>query len=79
MGCDIYDVCCVVEEMGFFYYVLDYENIFKDVVIDEFVDSYLVGVILVFCICCNEWVKFKDLLEIVCDLDVDCMVIGYYI
>ena len=29
--------------MGFPHYVLDYENIVRDAVIDEFADSYLAG------------------------------------
>ena len=42
-GVDIHDARRVAEEMGFPHYVLDYENIFKDAVIDEFADSYLAG------------------------------------
>ena len=40
----------VAEEMGFPHYVLDYENVFKDAVIDEFADSYLAGATPVPCI-----------------------------
>ncbi len=40
-GLDIHDARRVAEEMGFPHYVLDYENVFKDAVIDEFADSYL--------------------------------------
>ena len=40
-GIDIHDARRVAEERGFPHYVLDYENIFKDAVIDEFADSYL--------------------------------------
>ena len=65
--------------MGFPHYVLDYENIFKDAVIDEFADSYLAGATPVPCIRCNERVKFKDLLETARDLDADCMATGHYI
>jgi tRNA-specific 2-thiouridylase len=59
--------------------VLDYENVFKDAVIDEFADSYLGGATPVPCIRCNERVKFKDLLETAKDLDADCMATGHYI
>ncbi len=78
-GIDIYDARRVAEEMGFPHYVLDYENIFKDAVIDEFADSYLAGATPVPCIRCNERVKFKDLLETARDLDADCMATGHYI
>ncbi|MEP4195878.1 MAG: tRNA 2-thiouridine(34) synthase MnmA [Aliishimia sp.] len=78
-GIDIHDARRVAEDMGFPHYVLDYENIFKDAVIDEFADSYLGGATPVPCIRCNERVKFKDLLETAKDLDADCMATGHYI
>ena len=78
-GVDIHDARRVAEDMGFPHYVLDYENIFRDAVIDEFADSYLAGATPVPCIRCNERVKFKDLLETAKDLDADCMATGHYI
>ncbi|NNE89058.1 MAG: tRNA 2-thiouridine(34) synthase MnmA [Silicimonas sp.] len=78
-GVDIHDARRVAEDMGFPHYVLDYENIFRDAVIDEFADSYLAGATPVPCIRCNERVKFKDLLETARDLDADCMATGHYI
>ncbi|MEO9515524.1 MAG: tRNA 2-thiouridine(34) synthase MnmA [Paracoccaceae bacterium] len=78
-GIDIHDARRVAEEMNFPHYVLDYENIFKDAVIDEFADSYLGGATPVPCIRCNERVKFKDLLETAKDLEADCMATGHYI
>ena len=78
-GIDIHDARRVAESMGFPHYVLDYENVFKDAVIDEFADSYLAGATPVPCIRCNERVKFKDLLETARDLEADCMATGHYI
>ncbi len=78
-GIDIHDARRVAEEKGFPHYVLDYENIFQDAVIDEFADSYLAGATPVPCIRCNERVKFKDLLGTAKDLDADCMATGHYI
>lgn len=78
-GRDIHDARRVAEEMGFPHYVLDYENVFKDAVIDEFADSYLGGATPVPCIRCNERVKFKDLLDTAKDLEADCMATGHYI
>jgi len=78
-GIDIHDARRVAEDMVFPHYVLDYENIFKDAVIDEFADSYLAGATPVPCIRCNERVKFKDLLETAKDLEADCMATGHYI
>lgn len=78
-GRDIHDARRVAEEMGFPHYVLDYENTFREAVMDEFADSYLAGATPVPCIRCNERVKFKDLLETAKDLDADCMATGHYI
>jgi len=78
-GVDIHDARRVAEDIGFPHYVLDYENIFRDAVIDEFADSYLGGATPVPCIRCNERVKFRDLLETAKDLDADCMATGHYI
>lgn len=78
-GRDIHDARRVAEQMGFPHYVLDYENMFRAAVIDEFADSYLGGATPVPCIRCNERVKFRDLLETAKDLDADCMATGHYI
>ncbi len=78
-GIDIHDARRVAEDLGFPHYVLDYENTFREAVIDEFADSYLAGATPVPCIRCNERVKFKDLLETARDLDADCMATGHYI
>lgn len=78
-GQDIHDARRVAERMGFPHYVLDYENRFRESVIDEFADAYLSGATPVPCIRCNERVKFRDLLATARDLDADCMATGHYI
>ncbi|MEM6664280.1 MAG: tRNA 2-thiouridine(34) synthase MnmA [Pseudomonadota bacterium] len=78
-GRDIHDARRVAEAMGFPHYVLDYENRFRDQVIEEFADQYLAGATPIPCIRCNERVKFQDLLETARDLDADCMATGHYI
>ena len=78
-GRDIHDARRVAETMGFPHYVLDYENTFREAVIEEFADAYLAGATPVPCIRCNERVKFKDLLATARDLEADCMATGHYI
>lgn len=78
-GQDIHDARRVAEAMGFPHYVLDYENMFREAVIEEFADAYLAGATPVPCIRCNERVKFKDLLATAKDLEADCMATGHYI
>lgn len=78
-GQDIYDAAQVAEKMGFPHYVLDYESVFKQQVIDDFADSYLRGETPIPCIQCNQQVKFKDLLQTARDLGGHCLVTGHYV
>ena len=78
-GADIHDARRVAASMGFPHYVLDYENLFREAVMDEFADAYLAGATPIPCIRCNERVKFKDLMQLARDLDADCLATGHYI
>ncbi len=78
-GIDIHDARRIAEKLNFPHYVLNYESVFKEQVIDEFAESYLAGATPVPCIRCNERIKFKDLLETARDLNADCMATGHYI
>ncbi len=78
-GQDIYDAKRVAEEKGFPHYVLNYEDNFKESVIDGFVESYLQGETPIPCVKCNQTVKFRDLLKVARDLGADCMATGHYI
>ena len=78
-GRDIHDARRVAEEMGFPHYVLDYESMFRESVMEEFAEAYLGGATPVPCIRCNERVKFRDLLETARELEADCMATGHYI
>ena len=40
-GRDIHDARRVAEQLGFPHYVLDYESVFRDSVIEDFADNYL--------------------------------------
>jgi tRNA-specific 2-thiouridylase len=78
-GQDIYDARRVAENLGFPHYVLNYEDNFKQSVIDGFVESYLQGETPIPCVKCNMTVKFRDLLKVAHDLGADCMATGHYI
>lgn len=78
-GQDIYDAKRVAEERGFPHYVLDYEDNFKQSVIDDFADSYLRGETPIPCVRCNQTVKFRDLMKMARDLGGDCLATGHYI
>jgi len=78
-GQDIYDAKTVADKMGFPHYVLDYESVFKEKVIDDFADSYLQGETPLPCVRCNQQVKFKDLLQTARDLGAEALVTGHYV
>lgn len=78
-GQDIYDARTVADKLGFPHYVLDYESLFKQNVIDDFVDSYLQGETPIPCVRCNQRVKFKDLLTTARNLGAQAMVTGHYV
>ena len=78
-GQDIHDARGVADRIGIPHYVLDYENRFKQSVMDDFADSYLAGETPIPCVRCNQNVKFKDLLALAKDLDADCLATGHYV
>jgi len=78
-GQDIHDARRVAETLGIPHYVLNYENKFKESVMDDFVETYLAGETPIPCIKCNQSVKFKDLLQTARDLGADCMATGHYV
>lgn len=78
-GQDIHDARMVAERLGIPHYVLDYENRFRESVIDEFADSYLRGETPVPCIRCNQGVKFRDLLRTARDLGAAALATGHYV
>lgn len=78
-GQDIYDARNVADKMGFPHFVLDYESVFKQAVIDDFVESYAKGETPIPCIRCNQQVKFKDLLGTAKNLQAKALITGHYV
>jgi tRNA-specific 2-thiouridylase len=78
-GQDIYDAQVAAERIGIPHYVLNYESIFKDAVIDDFVDSYIRGETPIPCVRCNQKVKFNDLFKVAKDLGADALATGHYV
>jgi len=78
-GQDIHDARQAAEHLGMPHYVLDYESRFADSVINDFVDSYLVGETPIPCITCNQTVKFADLLRQSRELGAVALVTGHYV
>ncbi|WP_332065981.1 tRNA 2-thiouridine(34) synthase MnmA [Bartonella sp. CB189] len=78
-GQDIEDARRVAEMLGIPHYVLDYEERFREAVIDPFTKSYVQGETPVPCVACNQTVKFADLLETARELGADALATGHYI
>lgn len=78
-GQDIHDARRVAELLEIPHYVLDYEDRFRDSVMEDFADSYLAGETPIPCIQCNQKVKFKDLFDMAKDLGAAAMATGHYI
>jgi len=78
-GQDIYDAKMVAEKFGFPHYILDYESVFKEAVMDDFADSYLRGETPIPCVRCNQSVKFRDLYKVAKDLGADALATGHYV
>ena len=78
-GADIHDARSVAARLDIPHYVLDYESLFKDQVMEDFADSYLQGHTPIPCVRCNQTVKFKDLLSTAKELGADCLATGHYV
>jgi tRNA-uridine 2-sulfurtransferase len=78
-GQDIHDARAVAERIGIPHYVLDYENRFKEMVIDRFAASYVAGETPVPCVECNQSIKFHDLLQTARELGAKVLATGHYV
>ncbi|HUG60385.1 MAG TPA: tRNA 2-thiouridine(34) synthase MnmA [Methylomirabilota bacterium] len=78
-GQDIEDARRVAEALGIPHYVLDYEDRFRDAVIDRFAESYIAGETPIPCVACNQTVKFSDLLDTARRLGAAALATGHYV
>jgi len=78
-GQDIHDARRVADTLDIPHYVLDYENRFKEQVIEDFAASYLAGETPIPCVRCNQTVKFRDLMDHARELGAGALVTGHYV
>jgi tRNA-uridine 2-sulfurtransferase len=78
-GQDIHDARDIAARLGVAHYVLDYEQRFREKVIEPFARAYVAGETPVPCIACNQHMKFADLFAAADDLGADLLATGHYV
>src|SRR5690242_4324359 len=78
-GQDIHDARDIAVRLGVPHYVLDYEDRFREKVIEPFARAYVAGETPVPCVACNQYLKFADLFEAASDLGADLLATGHYV
>jgi tRNA-specific 2-thiouridylase len=78
-GQDIMDAKRVANQLNIDHKVLYYQDKFKKEVINNFIESYLVGETPIPCVQCNQTVKFRDLYEYSKELGADTLITGHYV
>lgn len=72
------DARAVADKIGIPFYVLNFKDVFKEKVIDYFIDEYLQGRTPNPCIACNKHIKFDDLYRRAMALGCDYVATGHY-
>ena len=68
----------VCEKLGIEHYVVDYQKEFKDIIIKDFINSYLNGKTPNPCVLCNKNFKFGTLWEKAKELNCEYIATGHY-
>lgn len=75
---DFQDARRVAHELGFAHYVMDFEERFRDTVIEGFIQGYLDGETPSPCIRCNQHLKFSALMDRAESLGAPFVATGHY-
>jgi tRNA-specific 2-thiouridylase len=75
---DFRDARMVAEEIEIPHYVVNYMDVFKKYIVDDFINNYLSGRTPNPCVLCNQFMKFNFLLRRAMELGADCLATGHY-
>jgi tRNA-specific 2-thiouridylase len=71
-------VALLSDELDIPLFHLDVGDLFKEKVIDYFIDSYLNGITPNPCVVCNQLIKFEEVIEWMDERGIDCLATGHY-
>ena len=89
-SCDVkkHEGCCaesavedarrVCDKLGIDFYVMNFKDMFRDMVVDYFVDEYTHGRTPNPCIACNKYLKFNAFLKKALAMGIDYIATGHY-
>ena len=75
---DIHDARRVAAQLGIPFYVVNFEEEFQRLVIDDFITEYYLGRTPNPCVRCNQWIKFELLMKKARELAADFLATGHY-
>jgi len=75
---DIHDARRVADRLGFPHYAFDRRELFRDTVVEPFVDAYVGGTTPSPCVRCNRGVKLPELMRLAQKLGAERVATGHY-
>jgi len=75
---DIHDARRVADRLGFPHYAFDRRELFRDTVVEPFVDAYVGGETPSPCVRCNRGVKLPELMRLAAELGAERVATGHY-